>query len=70
MWWAHDRGRDDKRTFRVDRIEGDVALGRPGAFQQPEGTAGWVPIQPWKFGTGPAVTARLKVDSDQAVWGR
>ena len=69
-WYVvgHDRGRDDKRTFRVDRIEGDVALGKPGGFQQPEGTAGWVPIQPWKFGTGPAVTARLRVDPNQAVW--
>ncbi len=69
-WYVvgHDRGRDDKRTFRVDRIEGEVKLGSPGGFRQPEGTAGWVPFQPWKFGTGPTVTARLKVDSDQAVW--
>ena len=69
-WYVmgHDQGRNDKRTFRVDRIESDVELGPPGGFQQPEGTAGWVPIQPWKFGPGPAVTARLKVDPDQAVW--
>ena len=70
QWYVvgHDRGRDDKRTFRVDRIEGAVKLGHPGGFEQPEGTAGWVPIQPWKFGTDPAVIATLKVDSDQAVW--
>ena len=69
-WYVvgHDQGRDDKRTFRVDRIEGDVALGPPGGFQQPEGTAGWVSFQPWKFGTDPPVTALLKVDPDQAVW--
>ena len=69
-WYVvgHDRGRDDKRTFRVDRIEGDVTLGTAGGFRQPEGTAGWVPFQPWKFGTSPTITARLKVDSDQAVW--
>lgn len=69
-WYVvgHDRGRDDKRTFRVDRIEGDVELGPPSGFQQPEGTAGWVSFQPWKFGTAPAVTATLKVDPDQAVW--
>lgn len=69
-WYVvgHDRGRDDKRTFRVDRIEGEIALGPSGGFQQPEGTAGWVPIQPWKLGTGEAVTARLKVDHEQAVW--
>lgn len=69
-WYVvgHDRGRDDKRTFRVDRIEGVVTLGQPGDFRQSEGTAGWVPLQPWKFGPGPAVTARLKVDAGQAVW--
>ena len=65
---GHDQARNDKRTFRVDRIECDVTLGKPGGFQQPEGTAGWVPLQPWTFGTGPAVTARLRVDSGQAVW--
>ncbi|MDE0117766.1 MAG: WYL domain-containing protein [bacterium] len=69
-WYVvgHDQDRDDKRTFRVDRIDGDVALGRPGGFEQPEGTAGWVPLQPWKFGTDPAVTARLRVDAGQADW--
>ncbi len=69
-WYVvgHDRGREDKRTFRVDRIEGDMSLGSPGGFQQREGTTGWAPFQPWKFGSGPAVTARLKVDPDQAVW--
>lgn len=69
-WYVvgHDRGRDDKRTFRVDRIEGKVELGPPGGFEQPEGTAGWVSFQPWKFGTAPPLTATLKVDPDQAVW--
>ena len=65
---GHDEGRNDKRTFRVDRIEGEVVVGPPGSFQQPEGTAGWAPFQPWKFGTDPAVTARLRVDPDQADW--
>ena len=70
QWYVvgHDRTRGEKRTFRVDRIEGDVSLGNPGDFQQPEGTAGWVPLQPWTFGPGAAVTARLKVDADQVVW--
>ncbi len=69
-WYVvgHDRGRNDKRTFRVDRMEGDTTLSDPGAFRQPEGATGWVPIQPWKFGTNPAITARLGVDADQVVW--
>ena len=69
-WYVvgHDRGRNDKRTFRVDRIEGEATLSNPGAFQQPEDATGWVPLQPWQFGTNPAVTARLRVDADQVVW--
>lgn len=65
---GHDRKRNDKRTFRVDRIEDQVALGPPGGFRQPEGASGRIAIQPWTFGTGPAVTARLRVDADQAAW--
>ena len=69
-WYVvgHDRSRNDKRTFRVDRIESDVTLGNSGDFQQPEDTPGWVPIQPWKLGADPPVVARLRVDSEQAVW--
>ncbi len=65
---GHDRSRDDKRTFRVDRIESNVTLGSPGEFQQPENTPGWVPIQPWKFGSDPPALARLRVDPEQTVW--
>jgi len=69
-WYVagHDRGREDRRTFRVDRIEGRVELGSPGGFHQPEGPAGWTSLQPWKFGAAPPVTAMLKVDPEQAVW--
>ena len=69
-WYVvgHDQARDDKRTFRVDRIESEVTPGPPGGFEQPEDTPGWVPIQPWKFGTEAPVIARLRVDPEQAVW--
>ncbi|MCY4037659.1 MAG: WYL domain-containing protein [bacterium] len=69
-WYVlgYDRSREDRRTFRVDRIQGGVELGPPGGFQQPEGTAGWVSFQPWKFGAAPPVTATLKIDPEQAVW--
>jgi predicted DNA-binding transcriptional regulator YafY len=32
-----DVGRSEQRTYRVDRIEGAVAVGAPGAFDRPEG---------------------------------
>lgn len=60
-------GTDELRSFRVDRIEGDVAVGEAGAFQPPDE----LPErggQPWELGDGPAVTARVAVDADQAPW--
>ena len=69
-WYVvgYDQARNDKRTFRVDRIESGVTLGPPGGFEQPGDTPGWVPIQPWKFGAEAPVIARLRVDPEQAVW--
>ena len=37
FWYlvGHDRLRDAKRTFRVDRIEGEIAVGTPSDFERP-----------------------------------
>ncbi|BAN01798.1 putative proteasome accessory factor B [Ilumatobacter coccineus YM16-304] len=37
FWYlvGHDHLRGEKRTFRVDRIVGDIATGEPGAFERP-----------------------------------
>lgn len=38
-WWyviGHDLDVDDRRTYRVDRIEGSVAVGKSGAFTIPD----------------------------------
>lgn len=37
FWYVvgHDRTRGDRRTFRVDRIEGEVSVGGGGAFERP-----------------------------------
>ena len=63
--WDHARA--DQRQFRLDRIDGDVALGEEGAFERP---ADLEPgrLQPWEIGNEEAVTARLLVDADQAGW--
>jgi predicted DNA-binding transcriptional regulator YafY len=40
FWYVfgRDHGHDEQRTYRVDRIEGDVEVtGEPGAFVRPEG---------------------------------
>lgn len=39
FWYlvGHDTGHGSQRTFRVDRIDGAVTAGEPGAFERPEG---------------------------------
>lgn len=65
-WYAvgWDEGRGDQRVFRVDRIEGDVTIGPPGAVTVPEDfdPATAVPDQPLLPGDQPA-TAEVWVDA-------
>jgi predicted DNA-binding transcriptional regulator YafY len=64
---GRDLGAGDDRSFRLDRIESDVAVGGDaGAFERPPG--GGAPPAPWETGTEAPVTARLLVDADQAGW--
>lgn len=63
--WDHDR--QDERQFRLDRIEGDVAVGEGGSFERPDTTPGG-PAQPWQLGVDEPVEARLRIDGDQAGW--
>ncbi len=69
-WWyviGHDLAHDERRTYRVDRIEGDVTAGARGAFERPEGfdplTA--FPSDPKEIGEGDA-RARVLVDAPRA----
>jgi proteasome accessory factor B len=61
----HDRGAT--RQFRLDRIEGDVAVGDAGSFERPP-TPEDRGSQPWELGGDPPVTARVRIDADQAGW--
>lgn len=62
-----DHTRDDERSFRLDRIDGDVtAIGEVGAFERPPVTGPQPP--PWLLGGDEPVTARLLVDAGQAGW--
>jgi predicted DNA-binding transcriptional regulator YafY len=62
-----DHARQDDRQFRLDRIEGDVAVGAPGSFERPDRPVEG-PAQPWQLGVDEPVTARLAIDADQAGW--
>ena len=60
---GHDHGRDGTGHYRVDRIEGGVTTGPPGAFTRPQGTIEGVRMEAWAFGPGPTTTARILVDA-------
>jgi proteasome accessory factor B len=63
--WDHAR-RDD-RQFRLDRVEGDIAVGAAGSFERPDAAhAG--PVPPWQLGVDEPVVASVRIDGDQAGW--
>lgn len=62
-----DTGRDDRRTFRVDRIEGAVEAGPAGAFEPPTGDDDQVVADGWRLAIDPPVRARLLVDASHAA---
>lgn len=67
-----DRLRDDRRSFRVDRIEGAVTVGPPDSFE-PRADAPTGPVMqfdPWRYGDDPPVVARLRIDAGQASLSR
>lgn len=72
IWYlvGHDEVRGELRTFRADRIEGDVSAGAPDAFERP---AGFDPRQAFPsdyktlaIGEGVAESAQVFVDSQRA----
>lgn len=71
FWYVigHDLGHGEVRTFRVDRIEGEVAPGVGGAFERPPGfdprTA--FPSDPKLLGDAPTVRARVLIDEPRAA---
>jgi hypothetical protein len=66
-WWlllGHDHGRDALRTFRVDRVVGDVTDAGPGQAPPADGAAG---LDGAPDVTGPATPAsvRLRIGADE-----
>jgi proteasome accessory factor B len=66
---GHDHGREQQRSFRLDRFEtAPVAVSGAGAFERPAEAAG-PPPAPWALSDGDAaVAATLLVDASQAGW--
>ena len=63
-----DRARGAERQFRLDRVEGAVALGQPGTAATTPAPARAGAPRPWQYGEGEPVVARVLVDADQAPW--
>ena len=62
-----DHLRGEERNFRLDRIDGEVTLGRANAFTRPETGVPGARVEPWQLGEGEAVHGRVLVDADQAA---
>jgi proteasome accessory factor B len=63
-----DRGRQDERIFRVDRIAGTITTGERGGFASKLATRADPIVRAWELGDGDPIDARVLVDADQAVW--
>jgi proteasome accessory factor B len=68
---AYDLGRSDERSFRVDRIDGEVTLGSEPSDkvvipQAPPRTS--ASKSPWELGDGTAIPACVLIDAPHAVW--
>jgi predicted DNA-binding transcriptional regulator YafY len=63
-----DRDREAVRAFRADRIEGDVEVGPPAAFETPADFRpdDQIEDRPWLLGTDPPLTIRLRIDAAQS----
>ncbi len=70
-WYVsgHDRVRDGDRVFRIDRIEGDVRLGPPDAFERRD-VRGPEVTRTWELGDEPAVETTVLIDADRAAAAR
>jgi proteasome accessory factor B len=59
-----DRDRNAIRAFRADRVEGDVSVGPPDAFETPDDFRpdDHVEARPWLLGDEPPVTVRIAIN--------
>jgi predicted DNA-binding transcriptional regulator YafY len=68
VWYliGWDQDRAGRRTFRLDRIEGDPAPGAPNAFDPPAHAEG-VATHPWEMGDEEPVAVHVLIDADHAA---
>ncbi len=64
--WDHLRS--ERRTYRVDRIEGELTMGEPGTFQIPADfeVSRALPARAWEIGEGDRFLARVLIEGEIA----
>lgn len=68
---GRDHDREADRSFRLDRVGGPVSVvGEDDAFTRPATSHPGAAAPPWQLGGEDEITARLRVDADQAGWAR
>ncbi|MDE0927245.1 MAG: WYL domain-containing protein [Acidimicrobiales bacterium] len=65
-----DKDREAERRFRVDRIDGTVQLGNAESFDRPPARLESNDDQPWRYGSGETIKAKMAVDAVHATWVR
>ena len=70
-WYVsgHDRARDAERVFRLDRITGEIDLGKPGSFER-QPARGPEVVRIWEFGDDEPIVAKVHIDAEAALWAR
>lgn len=69
-WYVNgfDHDHQDVRTYRLDRIEGEIEMMQPGSFASNEeikqSSSPWLPA--WQMGDGEPIVTRVLIDQDQA----
>jgi proteasome accessory factor B len=68
-WYVsgHDRTRGGDRHFRLDRLEGEITLGPPGAYVR-DAPAEGARLDPWELGDSEPRTAHVQIDAAHAAW--
>jgi len=68
-WYVsgHDRTRDAARVFRVDRIEGQISLGPPNAYERRPARGPEI-TRTWELGDEEPVEAVVTIDASAALW--
>jgi proteasome accessory factor B len=65
---GHDHLRADERSYRLDRIEGEVVRTDLPPFDPPAADVPGAALAPWQLGEDEPVRARLRIDPEQAPW--